>query len=103
MEKRGENKTKGVEKIMKKCGRKMKKIITKATSHPDGNKVSSITIDQPSISSAPPATLIQPYPVHCDELFVSGKKGNKEMDADSFIAYQIQAQTHFSMRPNIYL
>ncbi|KAK1396137.1 hypothetical protein POM88_006000 [Heracleum sosnowskyi] len=100
MENRGEHQTKGVEKILKKCCRKMKKIISKTTSH--GNKVSSMTIVQPSLST--PATSIQPCPVRCDELFVSGKKGTKqEMDADSFLAYQIQAQTHFSTRPNIYL
>lgn len=101
MENNQENKNKGVEKILKKCSRKMKKMITKTASHSDGNKVTSVTIDQPSLST--PATSIQSYPVHCDELFVSGKKGNKKMDAESFIAYQIQAQTHFSMRPNIHL
>ncbi|KAL8145537.1 hypothetical protein AgCh_003631 [Apium graveolens] len=101
MENRGENKNKGVEKIMKKCGRKMKKMITKTTSTPDGNKVSSVTIDQPTLST--PDTSIQSYPVRCDELFVSGRKGNKKMDANSFIDYQIQAQSHFSMRPNLYL
>ncbi|WOH02647.1 hypothetical protein DCAR_0522036 [Daucus carota subsp. sativus] len=99
MENRGENKTTGVEKMLIKCCRKTKKMIMKITSHSDGNKVASI--DQPSLSA--PACSTDPSIVHCDELFVSGKKGTKAMDADSFMAYQIQAQTHFSMRPNIYL
>lgn len=79
----------GMDKVVAKYCNKLKKMLA--------SKKTSSVVDDHHPSSCP---------VHCDDLFVaekSGRSSTNQMDGNDLLEYHIAAQTHFSMRPNIYM
>lgn len=85
MEKMREKKPKGME-VIKFCT-KLKKMLT----------FHCKSSEQANSASTPRA-------IHCEELFTgSERKKSKRANDDPFVAYQIAAQSYFTMKPNIYI
>ncbi|KAL3633869.1 hypothetical protein CASFOL_022631 [Castilleja foliolosa] len=77
--------------ILKKCCRKLKKFIQADKKNGEGTNSNT-----------------SPQPIQCDELFLRTKKRNNRsgnaVGGDNLaVRHQIAAQSHFSMRPNIYI
>ncbi|KAF9669572.1 hypothetical protein SADUNF_Sadunf14G0121500 [Salix dunnii] len=80
-------------KKLTKCARKLKKVL-KCLQRDSNSKMVNYSVSSPST-------------VTCEELFLSsgvqnGHRRNDNHDHDPFLAANIAAQNHFTLKPNIY-